>query len=121
MSNSQGPISDCEHVSTCAACDNYQKGHQFLRRYDTADVYMFYCTACVPVTSKLFEHDCISELIPAQVPHSEGCPYDVDWKDIFDRIVRAVESAPMEVELKSDRFECARPSCADPFAMRWIS
>ena len=70
------------------------------------------CNGCLPCTTELpgYTHDCISEMVIDDVPHSEGCPYGLSWGEIFDRFKhgRSFERKP-----------CARPSCADPFAMRW--
>jgi hypothetical protein len=121
MSNSQGPKSDCEHVSSCAVCGNFQRGHQFKRRLEVYDTISFYCVECEPTPSSSYLHDCISEIDlfdSQELPHSEGCLYDLSWADIYNRFKIA---ATTKVDIKIDRFRCARLSCNDPFALRWSS
>jgi len=119
MYNSQGPKSDCEHVSSCAVCGNLQRGHQFKRHFNGYDSIVFYCNECVSLSDGLFPHDCLSEVFDdVEVPHSEGCLYDLSWADIYNRFKIA---ATTKVDVKVEKFSCARLSCNDPFAIRWSS
>uniref|UniRef100_A0A2V0RLN9 Uncharacterized protein n=1 Tax=viral metagenome TaxID=1070528 RepID=A0A2V0RLN9_9ZZZZ len=116
MSNSQGPTSDCEYVSACSYCDNMQRGHQYHFENDMGQYgYIFICLGCLPPSTKIdyYEHDCISEIIDDEVPHSEGCPYGMSWSEIFE--MYKTENFDIIV-----RGKCERPSCPDPYR-RWVS